>query len=58
MSLPVLQLGRTVLCSWAEYTSEPRPPQLCWAQLPLRGTVELGACLDPSALCSRQTHFL
>jgi hypothetical protein len=58
MNLPVLQLGRTVLCSWAENTAQMWPLQLCWAQLPLKSTAEFRVCLNHSALFSHQTHFL
>lgn len=58
MSLPVLQLGTRVLCSLPVNTFRAWPPQLCQAQLPLKSTVEMGACLNDSALFSHQTHFL
>lgn len=54
----MLQLGRTVPCSWPVNTFRVWPPQLCPAQLPLKSTGEMGACLNHSALFSHQTHFL
>lgn len=58
MSLPVLQLGTRVLCSLPVNTFRAWPPQLCQAQLPLKSTVGMGACLNHSALFSHQMHFL
>lgn len=58
MSLPVLQLGTTVLCSLPVNTFWAWPPQLCEAQLPLKSSVETGACLSHSTLFSHQTYFL
>lgn len=52
-------------CSWqnsalfmAENMSQTWPPQLCWAQPPLKSPAESGACLRHSALLSHQIHFL
>lgn len=59
MSLPsCAAAGQNSTLFMAENTSQTWPPQLCWAQLPLRRTAEMGACLNRPAFFSHQTHFL
>lgn len=50
--------GQNSTLFMAEKTSQTWPPQLCWAQPPLRRTAEMGACLNHPAFFSHQTHFL
>lgn len=59
MSLPsCAAAGQNSTLFMAENTSQTWPPQLCRAQLPLRRTVEMGACLNHPAFFSHQTYFL
>lgn len=59
MSLPsCAAAGKNSTLFMAENTSQTWPPQLCRAQLPLRRTAEVGACLNHPAFFSHQTHFL
>lgn len=59
MSLPsCAAAGQNSSLFMAENTSQTWPPQLCRAQLPLRCTAEMGACLNHPAFFPRQTHFL
>lgn len=50
--------GQNSTLFMAENMSQTWPPQLRWAQPPLKSTVGLGACLNHSALFSHKTHFL